>query len=104
MMLAPTTVEPSAETPQASLYACPPGRSPRPTIVGRAVAAPAAAQMARTAALVGRRRRDVVGVSFIVVPRAMREGLMTERNRIVPTTEAAGRVASHRAGHPPASP
>src|SRR5881392_2309096 len=33
-MLSPTTTLPSAETPQASLKFCPPGRSPRPVKEG----------------------------------------------------------------------
>ena len=38
-MLSPTTVEPSAETPHASLCMEPPGRSPNPMRVGWARAA-----------------------------------------------------------------
>src|SRR5262245_5997151 len=58
-MLAPTTAVPSAETPQASLCADPPGRSPSPVKVGCARAAEHARPVAEAMTRAGERRVGV---------------------------------------------
>src|SRR5262245_17814643 len=68
MMLAPTTTEPSAETPHASLWNDPPGRSPSPVRVGWARADAAPAATVRAAAVKMRDERRSVCGDFMGLP------------------------------------